>query len=252
MGYSRLVQAVFEVELDKSASRSDWMRRPLSEAQCQYAADDVVHLIALYQRFSEQLQEAGLSAVIDQEYQTVLKTFVEPKFDQAYQRFKQAHRLQPEALVVLQQLVAWREMAMRERDLPRKRIASNDALLQLAKRRPNKFQQLFRIKELPAAVVHQDGELLLKIIEQASELPTPVISKPSRPGPLLDSLKQQLALQAQAAGIAEQMLLKKAWVEIVFWQLSGGSDAELDQRINGWRRPYYQQAYQQVLSERKQ
>ncbi|HQV16165.1 MAG TPA: hypothetical protein PK620_14700, partial [Denitromonas sp.] len=41
MGYQKLVQAVTGVALAKGETRSDWLRRPLSASQLEYAADDV-------------------------------------------------------------------------------------------------------------------------------------------------------------------------------------------------------------------
>src|SRR5690606_6835625 len=47
MGYQRLVAQVTGTTLAKGETRSDWMRRPLSPAQLEYAADDVRHLDAV-------------------------------------------------------------------------------------------------------------------------------------------------------------------------------------------------------------
>jgi ribonuclease D len=48
MGYQRLVEQVTGTVLRKGETRSDWLRRPLSPAQLEYAADDVRHLFALH------------------------------------------------------------------------------------------------------------------------------------------------------------------------------------------------------------
>ena len=48
MSYQKLVQAVADVALAKGETRSDWLRRPLSASQLEYAADDVLHLHALH------------------------------------------------------------------------------------------------------------------------------------------------------------------------------------------------------------
>ena len=48
LGYQKLVQQVEGVELAKGETRSDWLRRPLSPSQLEYAADDVLHLHALH------------------------------------------------------------------------------------------------------------------------------------------------------------------------------------------------------------
>ena len=46
-GYERLVEAVLGVRLQHNETFSDWRRRPLSETQLAYAADDVRYLFPL-------------------------------------------------------------------------------------------------------------------------------------------------------------------------------------------------------------
>ncbi len=58
MGY-QLVAEITGVALAKGETRSDWMRRPLSESQLQYAADDVEHLFALHDAIDAKLQALG-------------------------------------------------------------------------------------------------------------------------------------------------------------------------------------------------
>ncbi|MCS5564473.1 MAG: ribonuclease D, partial [Oleiphilaceae bacterium] len=41
LGYAKLVESLFGESLDKSATRSDWLARPLSDAQQRYAVDDI-------------------------------------------------------------------------------------------------------------------------------------------------------------------------------------------------------------------
>src|SRR3546814_18402503 len=59
IGYQRLVQDVLGVALAKGETRSDWLRRPLSPTQLEYAADDVRHLFALHAALAARLQELG-------------------------------------------------------------------------------------------------------------------------------------------------------------------------------------------------
>ena len=58
-------------EISKQETRSDWTRRPLSEAQCQYAKDDVLVLEPLYEILSEQLDKAGRLDWMREEMQSI-------------------------------------------------------------------------------------------------------------------------------------------------------------------------------------
>ena len=52
--YANLVEQELGTKLAKTETRTDWLRRPLSPAQIEYAADDVRYLIPLYRKQIEQ------------------------------------------------------------------------------------------------------------------------------------------------------------------------------------------------------
>ena len=57
LGYAKLVEQCLSIELDKGESRTDWMKRPLTDAQLQYAANDVSYLYQLYPQILQKLTE---------------------------------------------------------------------------------------------------------------------------------------------------------------------------------------------------
>src|ERR1700710_2901871 len=67
VSYEQLVNDVAKAKIDKSSRFTDWSRRPLSDAQLSYALSDVTHLVAIYERLKEQLEETGRTAWLDDE-----------------------------------------------------------------------------------------------------------------------------------------------------------------------------------------
>ena len=67
LGYAALVERRLGLKVDKSLSRTDWSKRPLSEAQLVYAADDVRHLAAMYPALRAELEKRGRLAWLDAE-----------------------------------------------------------------------------------------------------------------------------------------------------------------------------------------
>ena len=55
IGYQGLVEKRLEISLEKKETRSNWIRRPLTDAQLKYAALDVEYLIYLYKKQKEEL-----------------------------------------------------------------------------------------------------------------------------------------------------------------------------------------------------
>lgn len=58
-GLKDLVKEFLGIEMDKQAQQTDWSRQDLSEKQLEYAASDVLHLVALYKRLCAMLDARG-------------------------------------------------------------------------------------------------------------------------------------------------------------------------------------------------
>jgi ribonuclease D len=242
MGYQRLIKAALDIDLEKGHSRSDWMQRPLSQEQVHYAADDVRYLLPLYEKLSAEINAKQLGWVIDEEYQSVLATISSVDFDHAYTRVKEAWKLNKKQFSVLKALACWREMTMRDKDLPRKRIASDEALMTLAGRTHWTLPQLYEVEGLSGGTVKYHGAVILDIIARAvAQGGDEVMMKPVRGDKMFTEFKQLIEEQAKLFGVDEKMLSKKQFNEQVYWQMQAGN-FEVPATITGWRRPLYQQA----------
>jgi ribonuclease D len=128
MGYSRLVQAVLEIELPKGETRSDWLQRPLSATQVSYAAEDVLHLAEVYGRVKAQLSAEKYAWVLEDGADLVSNLSREVDPEQAYREAKLAWKLTRPQLAVLKALCTWREGQARKRNQPRNRIIREHSL----------------------------------------------------------------------------------------------------------------------------
>lgn len=172
IGYASLVHKLLGVELDKSATRTDWSQRPLSERQLAYAAADVHYLLQMYPLLRQQLAQKQRLSWLEEE----CRKLVEPDLyrtspDTAWHRVKGSAGLSPPQLAILQALAAWREQRARQRDKPRKWILSDEALLALASQAPANLAALQGIDAIPASVSKNSGAELLAVIETARQLP---------------------------------------------------------------------------------
>ncbi len=78
ISYQSLVEKELGINLDKKETRSNWMRRPLSESQLKYAALDVEYLIHLYRLQKQQLSNTSKLSWHDQDVKRLLEmTFIE-------------------------------------------------------------------------------------------------------------------------------------------------------------------------------
>src|SRR5690554_4454626 len=172
MGYSRLVSNLLGVELAKEETRSDWLQRPLSERQLQYAADDTLYLAAVYQILAPRIEAAGLTEWLLEDTAELVanaRTIMEPA--ETYRRIKQAWRLKPAELAILQVLCDWREREARQRDQARNRLLRESTLCPLVQRQPDTLGQLARMDDMHPRTVRQDGETILGLISQGRQVP---------------------------------------------------------------------------------
>lgn len=242
MGYSRLVQAVLGVELPKGETRSDWLQRPLSDTQVQYAAEDAQHLAELYVALTERLSEEKRQWVLDDgaELVTGLQREIAP--EERYREVKQAWRLSRQQLAVLRALAAWRERQARVRNQPRNRILKEASLWPLARYQPKDVAALARIEEMNPRTVRQDGEALLSLIREAAEtpaqdwpapLPEPL---PLEASALLKRLRLVGILEGERLDIAPELMLRKKVLEALLKSGYPDGPYHLPDSLRGWRR----------------
>lgn len=251
LGYAGLVQQLLGRNLEKGHTRTDWSRRPLDAEQLRYALDDVIYLGQAYQQLSRQLRQLGRERWLDEDFRLLADetTYTLPE-GEIWQRVKGRQRLKGVELAVLQALAVWREQQARQADRPRRWIIKDEVLIELARRRPARTQQLERIRDLENATVKRHGDRLLKLIEQSSNLPkaqwpgeraSPVRLSPNQEA-IADMLMCCLRLLAEQHRIAPIALASRRELE----QLVGG-ERELA-LLHGWRGQLAGRPLLQVLS----
>ena len=136
VSYQSLVSELLGIDVVKDETRSDWLRRPLTDTQIAYAAADVNYLLQLQVLLEQQLQDKGVLAWFADECEQRL--CMAPEFEEKknwqllYAGFSNAWRLSDEGLGILQALCYWREQEARRRNKPRSWIAKDQDLLGIA------------------------------------------------------------------------------------------------------------------------
>ncbi|MDX1659469.1 MAG: HRDC domain-containing protein [Nitriliruptorales bacterium] len=132
-GLSNLLEDVLGIELTSNKSklqRADWSRRPLTDEMVAYAAEDVVHLPALWHELATRLEERGRTSWYEQELAATLERATENR--RAWFRTKGVGRLDPQARAVLRSLWEEREQLAKEHDIAPALVISDKELVTLA------------------------------------------------------------------------------------------------------------------------
>lgn len=97
IGYAELVQTVCGEELDKSQTRSNWLKRPLSDRQLHYAALDVYYLRLIWQHLLDKLQSKDRLAWLKQSCAPLNSPKrVQPTVELAVNKMRFAPRMSPQ------------------------------------------------------------------------------------------------------------------------------------------------------------
>jgi ribonuclease D len=137
VGYAELVKTLLGVTIPKGQTRTDWSKRPLTAAQLEYAADDVLYLGAIADELQGRLQKLGREHWVREDcLELEERRLYEPDAAQAWERLRGVGQLEPEPRARAKAIAVWREKLARERDLPRAWILADAALFSIAQANP--------------------------------------------------------------------------------------------------------------------
>jgi ribonuclease D len=182
VGYATLVKERLGIDIDKSETRTDWSRRPLTRSQLDYAAADVQHLAELFPIMRDALIERGRLDWLAEDFAVLTDPATyENHPEQAWRRLRGLQKFRGPALASAQALAAWREERAQQENRPRKWVLDDDALMTLARIKVDSVEDLKRVRGLPPAVIDRYGKQLLTLLEtarQRSPEPVPDFERP--------------------------------------------------------------------------
>ncbi|MDQ6999047.1 MAG: ribonuclease D [Mariprofundus sp.] len=170
VGFGNLVQRITKKALAKGESFTDWKARPLTAKQLEYAADDVIWLMPVYQHLQQRLEATGRTLWLDEE-QSVLTNPATYAYDEStvFWRVKGVNKLKGRNLATLRELAAWRERMASKRDIPRRRMIADEPLLEIARRDALDMDCMTRMRGINAGFVKRFGEEIIQVWQQGMD-----------------------------------------------------------------------------------
>ena len=174
-----LCERALSEHLPKGDRLTDWLQRPLGDAQRSYAAADVASLSRLYDHLVHRLQQLGRLEWAESEFE-VLRSKAREDSDpeDAWLRIKEARHLPARARAVAKELAAWRERTARLTDQPVRFVLGDLALVSLAQQRPTTLDGLKKIRGLDGRALRDGaGHDILAAVQRGADLPTGVATR---------------------------------------------------------------------------
>ena len=243
LGYARLVEKVLGRTVGKSATFTDWARRPLSREQRDYALEDVRHLLPVREKLLDRVESLGREDWLEEEllvYESPTLYRREPGSE--YLKVKGAGRLSRRELAILRQLARWREADAETRDRPRNRILADNILVELARRSPRSERELADFRGVPAPLARRSGSAILEAVERGrscpdEELPA-AFEKGGRKEELasaVDLLDVLLRIRAEENEIAPSYLASRKELHRMAERFFSGEEKDSARVLSGWR-----------------
>jgi len=238
IGYQRLVQDALGVALTKGETRSDWLRRPLSPAQLEYAADDVRHLFALHDTLDAQLQQLGRGGWMAEDCARMAGNAEGDDAERwPHLSIRAVQFLDVAAQRRLLRLLRWRDAYARESDRPRTWILDNELAVSLARDPPIDPAALQRRLDAHPKAPRKLGDIVWQVLQTPldDEVDAPEPRNEDRDKPALRRLQEATAARSAELGLPDGVLASRRWLELLLG--SAGSDVpEWPGPLSGWRR----------------
>ncbi len=239
LGYHHAVKWLFDVDIAKDQTRSNWCKRPLHDRQLRYAALDVVLLPEMLRQLRKRLVEAGRWSWLEEDVARMQRNAQRPVDpDTVYFRFPRTGSMDDETLRALKYLARWREHTAIDRNRARGFVVSDAALLDMARQRPSTEKEVASIEGLHPVAVSRYSKKWLALLSEAAADKTRV----AKAEPLTRGQQKQLkimrkTIQSRSAELAidPALLASRRELERLIRALSDGR--ELPERFLGWRKP---------------
>jgi len=252
ISYQGLVEQLLGIEVAKDETRSDWIKRPLSDKQIHYAAADVRYLLQLREILGNQIEQKGMSDWLREECEQQLviakRLEEESQWESYYTGISNAWRLDMHGLQALQQLCVWREQKARQRNKPRSWIVKDNDLMSLCavvsgpiKEGEFTLDIVSNAGGIDGRFLSRNASELFRLLSDSSnrvEVDHALLNKP-----LSATLRNKLKLSKQAAntkaeelGMSPELLGRKKFLVELLRSFERDGELQWSGDFAGWRR----------------
>ena len=244
----------------KGEQRTDWRRRPLTNAQIDYALEDVRYLLPLHDELQKQLARYQRTAWFTEEMATWLQEVCEARDRPRWRKVSGVGNLAGRSLAIVRELWMWRQAEAERRDVPPRRVLRDDLIVELAKRKSDQPDKIRAIRGMHQSGSKQVVEQLAACIHRGLEAPMDEFTQGRR-----ESMPSQLNLLGQFLSPALSSICRSANVatslagtagdvrDLIAYRLEFGSADEREPPLlaRGWRADLVGHLIEELLAGHK-
>ena len=240
VSYQNALKTMLDVDIDKDQTRSDWLARPLSAEQLNYAANDVHYLMNLSHTIQNELAAKSLlNCVLEDCKNLTYEIGTETPIHLLYHDVGN-YRHSRRQLMQIQQLAVWREQMVKALNQPRSFILKNSTIIDMVEKNPKNNFQLSAVKDIRPNIVREHGKIildLLKFLPEQAEWPLrmarPIRHSSQDIGSRVDTVIQRAV---QETSVPKEVLMRKKWLNALYQHVVFHNDEQdLPSYLLGWR-----------------
>ena len=242
MGYGDMLGDVLGIRVPKTASFTRWDKRPLTKEQVDYARSDVEHLLQLAAALQERLDGQGRLAWAREECRYLETVSDERDPDEVWRRLPKVNQLSGKQRATARALAAWRERTAREEDRPVGQVLADQALVEVARRRPGDARALEQIRGIPQHIARRRSREIIEVVEQSQDagaIPSENGRRTmtdKRDAPLIALAEAVVRARSLEADLAYELLASRAdLTEIVVARRERREPPREIRTLTGWR-----------------
>jgi ribonuclease D len=244
----------------KGEQRTDWRRRPLTDAQIDYALEDVRYLLPLHDEIERQLKKYNRAEWFAEESATWLRDLRESRERPRWRKVSGIGNLPGRSLAIVRELWLWRQAEAERRDVPPRRVLRDDLIVELAKRKSDQPDKIKAIRGMQVSGGKQAIDQLATCIRRGLEAPLDEFkhgrreSMPSQLNLLGQFLSPALSSICRSANVATSLAGTATDVRnLISYRLEFGSwgDEEPPILARGWRADLVGHLIEDLLAGRK-
>lgn len=251
-----LIKELLDIELPKTETRTNWLKRPLDEKQIEYALDDVRYLRATRVLLLSRIIGPKIKSWLQEELNLLNnpQNYTDNGNGERFRKVRGAGSLNRQSLGILRELVLWREQEAKKQDKPRGHIIKDNILIALAKKKIIDQHELISKAGVSAKAQKRYGTKIVSLVQASLNLQEESLPPLERSARLsnrdkdtLDKLQNLIELKARLLGIDAILVGNTSELKSLAKLLGNSKTREFKQlrQTTGWRKSFLEEFFQQ-------
>lgn len=249
LSLANLVKTLLDIDIPKTETRTDWLQRPLSDDQIDYAKDDIRYLQALRILLLSRMIGPKIRSWLQEELNLLNnpQTYLNQNTAGRYLKMRGASSLNRASLAILRDLADWRENTAIKLNRPRGHIIPDQVLIEIARSQPDDTEKLALSTGISSRAAERYGQELIPIIAATLTQDADSYPEPLRPHRLstkdqesLERLQKFIDLKSKVLGLDPALLANTTELKAIVRILNGAKPGQTEQlrQTEGWRKDF--------------